>query len=559
MKSRISFFNSTVLRKDLTRFAPVWGLYLVGGLLVGLNTMGNIGRGHVAMNLMETLNALAVLNLIYAAVCAQMLFGDLFNSKLCNALHALPLRRETWFATHTVAGMAFSVVPNLILSLCFLPLLGENWFLAFVWLLGMTLEYLFFFGVAALSCILTGSRIGMAAVYAVINFISVIIYWFVDTFYAPLLVGLDIRAEGFLRFCPAAWIAAELDEFAQFEYVALWLNGYQGSRYEYLGLTDAWWYLAILAALGLAALVLGVVLYRRRRLESAGDLLAFKPLEPVFAVIATLSSGAVFQVMGDLFAGNANYIYLAVGILVGYFASRMLLQRRVKVFQKKAFLGCAAIVGAMGLSLLLTWLDPLGVTRWVPEVDEVASVTVAEDYAYNEKYGSGRAIVLEDPDLIASVTQAHECLIEEDVGDWYGDSVPVTLVYEMKDGRQVRRHYYYPTGGKAAEVFAGLFSDPAYVLGYLEWDTFLNGIESVEVNWQYKMVGDEARQLAEAICADCEAGTMVQSRGGSDYAACVQIHRHDRDIYVDIFEDCENTLAWLKENIPQWVVNSKYG
>ena len=34
MKSRTSFFNMTVLKKDLLRFAPVWAVYLIAGLLV---------------------------------------------------------------------------------------------------------------------------------------------------------------------------------------------------------------------------------------------------------------------------------------------------------------------------------------------------------------------------------------------------------------------------------------------------------------------------------------------------------------------------------------------
>ena len=33
MKLRTSFFNGTVLRKDITRFAPVWGLYSIFTLM----------------------------------------------------------------------------------------------------------------------------------------------------------------------------------------------------------------------------------------------------------------------------------------------------------------------------------------------------------------------------------------------------------------------------------------------------------------------------------------------------------------------------------------------
>lgn len=551
MKSRISFFDKTVFRKDITRFAPVWGLYLIGGLLLSMNMIDGGNYGYTAMGLMEGLNGLAIINLIYAAVCAQMLFGDLFNSKLCNALHALPLRRETWFVTHSLAGLSFSLIPNLILSLCFLPMLGEDWFLAFDWLLGMTLEYLFFFGVAALSCMVSGNRVGMAAVYAVINFFSVIIYWFVDTFYAPLLPGLDIRETGFIRFCPAAWIAGELGELAQFDYISDSRICTIG-RYEYVSLTGGWWYLAILAGLGVVALVLGVLLYRRRKLESAGDLLAFKPLEPVFVVIATLSSGAVFQLVGELFVGNADYIYLAVGIFVGFFSSRMLLERRVKVFRKKNFFGCAAIVAAMGLSLLLTWLDPIGVTRWVPEPEKVQSVTVVDKYIYSEKYGSDAAVILDDPELIAAVTEAHRHLITEGSNTNMRDSAPVTLIYRMKDGRQIRRHYYYPTGEETTQAITKLFSDPKYVLEYEDWNGFLRGVISAEVDWEHKLTTNQARQLLEAIRADCEAGRMMQNRDHHAYVGSVRIMKLDGEIYLDIFDDCEHTVTWLKENLPLW-------
>ena len=38
MKSRTSFFNKTLFRKNVTRFAPIWGIYLLC-LLIGLGLM----------------------------------------------------------------------------------------------------------------------------------------------------------------------------------------------------------------------------------------------------------------------------------------------------------------------------------------------------------------------------------------------------------------------------------------------------------------------------------------------------------------------------------------
>lgn len=559
MKLRISFFDKTVFRKDLTRFAPVWGLYLIGGLLVGFGVLANSDMVYAANNMLSSLNGLAVVNLLYAAICAQMLFGDLFNSKLCNALHALPLRRETWFLTHTAAGLTFSVVPNLILSLCFMLMLDKLWYLALLWLLGMTLEFLFFFGVGVLSSMLSGNRVGAAALYGVINFFSAIVYWFVYTFYEPLLPGLDIREMVFLQFCPVAWMVEPMGELVKFDYI---YNQQYGMELQLQGPTGAWWYLAAVAASGVVILGLGVFLYRRRKLECAGDLMAFKPMEPVFTVIATLTSGALFQIVGEEIMYDSGYVYLAVGIFVGWFVSRMLLERRVKVFRKGNFLGFAAVVAALGLTLLITKQDPLGLTRWVPELEDVVSVTVADDYLYDEQYDV-HAVLLENQELIETVIQAHGFLIEEGmtadgIHELREEFVPLTLVYQMKDGRQVRRHYYYLNDGKAAEILNGLLSDPAYVLGYQDWDTFLAGITAVEVDWQCVVTGDEVRSLLEAIRADCEAGTMVQNRSHYNYSASVQIDCYDRSIYLDVFEDCEHTMAWLKESLPQWEYPEKY-
>ena len=48
MKSRTSFFNVTVLRKNLTRFAPLWALFAVAEVL-GLLTL-DLGSARIVAN-----------------------------------------------------------------------------------------------------------------------------------------------------------------------------------------------------------------------------------------------------------------------------------------------------------------------------------------------------------------------------------------------------------------------------------------------------------------------------------------------------------------------------
>ena len=142
MKSRTSFFNTTVLRKDITRFAPVWGLYTIGLLLFLLVPNLNWDSMDAADVMGSCISTMALVNVVLGGISALLVFGDLFKTRLCYATHALPLRREGWFFTHFTAGFLFSFVPNLLLALCFLPLLQSYWYMALLWLAAMTLQYL---------------------------------------------------------------------------------------------------------------------------------------------------------------------------------------------------------------------------------------------------------------------------------------------------------------------------------------------------------------------------------------------------------------------------------
>ena len=129
MQSKTSFFNKTVFKKNLTRFAPVWGLYLLGLLLWMMMLYADEFAGDggaqgywFADHMAEQIQMMAFVNLIYAPVVAALLFGDLYNSRMCNALHAMPLRRESWFLTNVVSGLVFSLLPTAVTALLSVPL-----------------------------------------------------------------------------------------------------------------------------------------------------------------------------------------------------------------------------------------------------------------------------------------------------------------------------------------------------------------------------------------------------------------------------------------------------
>lgn len=558
MKSRTSFFNPTALRKDITRFAPVWAIYLIGGLLIGLTTLSasDYARHTSAQTLASTIGALTVVNLVYAIINAELLFGDLFNNRLCNALHALPLRRESWFTTHTVAGLLFSFVPNLILSICFLPLMRGLWYVSFIWLLGVTLTYVFFFGLSIFSAMCTGNRFAMVAVYTIINFASMIAYWFVCTFYAPLLYGLHIRDKSFALLCPSVW-AADL-ELVKFHYTAACVeeNGliaYVQNVAHFDGLTPNWWYLAVIAVLGIALLGAAVLLYRRRKLESAGDFVAFSWLKPIFSVVFTLSMGALFEMFGDLFIGT-DYVFLAVGIVVGYFVSQMLLQRTVRVFRKKAFAACAAIGVAFVLSIGLTAVDPFGITRWTPKPEKVESIILSKSYYY-EPDQTRHAQTITNREMIADLVQIHEYILENDDRNDRYDYQAIHLTYKMSDGRQIERRYRFAPDNNTAKKLERFFSAPEFVLGYDDWNDYLNNIGYIELDnysgFFHELTNAESVELMKSIKADCEAGNFPADA----YKEYVWVTIFDdKGNYIDSFDvsiAAGNACDWLAQNVPE--------
>ena len=108
MKSKTSFFNKTVFKKNLTRFAPVMAVYtlcLILGMMMLYQNNEEMGRTFwFASRMGECIQVMGLVNLFFAPLCAMLLFGDLYNSRMCNALHAMPMRRETLFLTNVVSA-----------------------------------------------------------------------------------------------------------------------------------------------------------------------------------------------------------------------------------------------------------------------------------------------------------------------------------------------------------------------------------------------------------------------------------------------------------------------
>lgn len=444
------YFSGTVLKKDITRFAPVWGLYTIFMLLF-LFVMWDAERSRFAIIARSLMQMMGGLNLVYGGLTALVLFGDLFQSRMGNALHAMPMRREGWFFTHITAGLLFSVVPNL-LGAVLASLIMENLaFLAYVWLGCATLSFVFYFAVAVFSCLCAGNRIGAVAVYGIVNFLAVIVSFFAKLFYEPLLYGVELDISKYFNFSPV---------------IALTQGDYVNVSYDYVTETvlfkgygsQIWVYLFVAAGVGLVFGALALLLYRKRHLETAGDFVAVKAAAPVFLTIYSLGVGALLYAIGESMSSSAQYAFLLIGLALGFFTGKMLLERRVKVFSKKNFIGFAGLLAAFLVSLGITVLDPLGLETYVPKAESVESVTISPYSSYYYQNGNH---TLYDEEDIEEIIRLHKLQISQRTGG----VTTFRITYQMKNGTRVTRSYEIFYEGEVAQALKPLYSRPEAVFG----------------------------------------------------------------------------------------------
>ncbi|MEG2815907.1 MAG: ABC transporter permease, partial [Oscillospiraceae bacterium] len=117
MQSVKSYFNPTLFRKNITRFWPVWAVYLVAWIFAlpvsGYLRMANTTAEYLAENRLYFANEMAldmvngfgvVFALIFGLLAAVCVFSYLYNNRSAGMIHGLPLRREGLFLTNYLSG-----------------------------------------------------------------------------------------------------------------------------------------------------------------------------------------------------------------------------------------------------------------------------------------------------------------------------------------------------------------------------------------------------------------------------------------------------------------------
>lgn len=600
MQLKTSSCKWAAFRKDISRFSPVWLGYI---LVMGLVLILMLGDGDLSYwyhsNLASSIMVMAVLNCGYALVTAQMLFGDLFNTRLCYGLHALPLKREHWYSAHIKAGMFFSLIPTALMTLVCLGIsrladgMTDSWQIPLYWFAAVNLQYLFFFGLAVFCAMCTGSRFAMAAVYGVINLGAVLVMLLVDSLYVPMLYGVLTPETLFLKLCPLVYMAgarnAQLIDTERIYTGKTYLDEFGVIQKERIGIFTlnpaGWQYLAIVAVLGILLLLIARRLYRKRRLECAGDFAATAALEPVFLVIIALTGAAGLNGFVYLFFGSNLAVWVtALGLVCGWYAGLMFIKRSTRVLTGKSILGVLVLGALLAGSLYVTRLDPFGIETFIPELDQIETATMRG--SYNSQVENTR-----EEAVLSDIRKVHELALQDRVplnymaGEGEREAISLSLVYTLKNGHEVKRNYNVYVDSPAVDIMAEHFGKfmnlaafnsnlkdpktPEDVMRAFREVNYL-AVDGIVVPEEYN-TPEMAEKLLLAVQADCDAGTMVQMRelhpepvaelGDASYwNFSVELTNPDGEYFqFYVYADAANTMAVLEETgMPEQLIQERH-
>ena len=587
MKSRMSFFNPTLLRKNTGRFAPLWGCLLGILLITGpFALLREISATNFYFDRPSLDTKLAFvreyfedfqrtgvsLGFVWAILCAAMVFKYLHKTRSAYMMHAFPMTRTCHFVTNTVSGLLFYAIPVLVMSAAYQIILLVNGLAAasgLLWLgiLRWLLQFLFFYGLAVFCMVLSGRTVIAVLSYLALNFIGYLL---------PLLVILECKG---LFYGLVLTVNRELAVLSPVLRLLIYGQGFGKLCVIY-------------ACVGLALLAIAWYHNRVRQVERAGDAMAYgwarHAFRLVFTACCAVGIGLILTVLFTVGSDGGNMVWLLlintlIGCFVGWFGSSMMLARTVRVFRKpRIWLGFGLFAAVLTLFFLGLRFDILGWQRRIPAANEIRSVEIStgeSGIVFGDYKVSDDTVRLTDPADFETIRTVHRNALKNrdgyyDGSTYYSDGINefLHIRYHLRNGRTLDR--VYEVNRSDAERIGAIYSRPDVAEAYYEKlvpDRIVGATISGDVYFrdddysEYVLDCTDPTALKAAILADAAAGRLPVvnnfTRGTSGAAVfALEITRKEtgnpETAYglmlerIDIFETATQTLSLFEERVP---------
>ncbi len=587
MKSKISFFNAGIFKSMLKRFWPLWTVYFaiwfmslpLPSLVVRLQGLKESAVSVVAAAMRTSVEMSIFSGFLMGILAAMAVFSFLYNSRSCGMVASAPVRREAVFCSAYLAGALPVIAANLLIAvLNWLFTLGSGIEGSCIFKMNAILfavnsmEFLIFFSIAAFIAMLTANIVALPVLYIIFNFVFLGMEYVVRILYGMFVFGYSDLPDCILEFTsPLIYL-----------FTRIGLNVRISALSTTVSMTN-WSVLLgyILAAIALS--IIALLLFRKRRMESAGDVVAIKSLRPVFRFCFTACSALCFGllffvIISSLFTSLSTSMLvlsagLIIGAFIGYFASEMLLKKSFHVF-KGNWKGFVITVILCIVFAFVCVTDLFDLSSQLPDVDDIEMIVCdGEGGGYDVTERSDIEAILKVNRAIIDDRDKYEGLDDTD----YENVGYISLRYKLRDGHSVYRGYtvliddnykaYYAALG-SVNIVKSCFTPEIPVTVQNVYDaSYEYPSDTGEMN-SIALTPEQAVDFYEnALMKDIENGakkpTIPELDNSADFdepESYVYIELvtapeagMDEETYdsltIDIDANCTECIAWIKANL----------
>lgn len=360
-------------------------------------------------------------------ILAVFLYRFLHVKQAADLMHSLPIKREKIYHFYTLMGLVFLIAPVLLIAFLTLivhSLYDLNIYFQLPDILSWTGTVILFNTIFFMAGVFVAMVTGISAVQGVLTYILLL---FPAGFSLLIVYNLGMMLYGF----PSDYIQTKnIENFTPITHLV-------SMESHNLSVKAILLYMVILIVL----YILSLFIYKKRKIESASEAIAFKSLKLIFkygvAFCSMLLGGMYFEAMQNQF-GWMLFGY-ALGGTIGYFAAEMVLQKSWRVFGSLRGLALFAAV-MVAFILVIQSLAPY--EKRIPSLHEIQNVTLANAvYYYSDEEFVPKP--LKQKVNIQAVRELHSEIIknEKTNEDDMRSNEVVLFNYKLKNGSKIVRQY----------------------------------------------------------------------------------------------------------------------
>ena len=295
-----------------------------------------------------------------------LLYRYMQDRKNSDMIHSLPIRRETLYMSHGVTGIIFLLIPlavtaaitaiiHGIFDLGFIFSLEDLW----IWAGTIMLMSLVLYAGTIFVGMVTGMTIAQGVLTYIVLFLPVGLHQLIVYNMEFYLYGFSWERYG--------GITTDLiQQLSPLIRIAM-LSGEGLSRMEVIG------YSLFVAG----TLILGLLVYKRRRLENNLQVIVFRPLKQLFKYGVTFSvmllAGMYFHSASD---GSMQWVWLGYVFfaLLGYGIAEAIIQKTVRMLSMKMVRGFILYSAVILVTIGVLTLDVTGFEQRQPKAEEIEGI-----------------------------------------------------------------------------------------------------------------------------------------------------------------------------------------